>query len=165
MPGLLAEARDALLVSCNLPPGDEGWREFAALATELSPKINEATLSPLLLRARGTGDVKATLESTVAYVVNRPPRTWSDGDREQYLAKVQTYGELFQRARNSYATQAMLTPSQRERSRHLVEKLRRTLQDESWSDTLMVRVALQMLLEEYRQETEDAIMNGALTHD
>ena len=90
---------------------------------------------------------------------------WSDGDREQYLAKVQTDGELFQRARNGYATQAMLTPSQRERSRHLVEKLRRTLQDESWSDTLMVRVTLQMLLEEYRQETEDAIMNGALTHD
>jgi len=165
MPGLLAEARDALLVSCDLPPGNEGWREFAALATELSPKINEATLSPLLLRAGGTGDVKAALESTVAYVVNRPPRTWSDGDREQYLAKVQTYGELFRRARNSYATQATLTPSQRERSRRLVEKLRHTLQDESGSDTLTVRVALQMLLEEYRRETEDTILNGALTHD
>ena len=165
MPSLLAEARDQLLISCGLPTGEESWRQFVALAAELAPKVNQPTLSPLLIRASSNTDISAALESTVAYVVNRPPRSWSDGDRQQFVVKARSFGELFQRERNGRATLTVLTGAQREHSRRLTESMRCTLRSEIETDALAVRAALQSLLDELLQDTDAHYGNGASTHD
>ncbi len=156
---------DATAEFVRLPTGEESWRQFVALAAELAPKVNQPTLSPLLVRASSNTDISAALESTVAYVVNRPPRSWSDGDRQQFVVKARSFGELFQRERNGRATLTVLTEAQREHSHRLTESMRHALKPEIETDALAVRAALQSLLDELLQDTDAHYGNGALTHD
>jgi hypothetical protein len=156
MPKVLADARDQLLLACGLAVGDEGWQQFMQMASELWPKINQPTLTPLLRRAGEASDAKTALESTLAYVVNRPARAWSDTDREQFVVRAQSFGELFRRERNGHVTIAGLTPSQRIRSSRIAAELREYLKEELDADTVTVRAAIQALLEELEQSTEDS---------
>jgi hypothetical protein len=127
--------------------------------------VNQPTLAPLLHRAGNTTDARAALESTLAYVVNRPPRAWSDGDREQFGVKAQTYGELFRRERNGHVIIVGLTVAQQASVQRITEDLRSHLQEALKSDPLAVQAAVQVLLDELRQSYETTSKNGAKVHE
>jgi hypothetical protein len=165
MPRLLAEARDQLLLACGLSADEKGWQEFILLANELVHIVNQPTLLPLLRRAGDSTDARGALESTLAYVMNRPPRTWSDNDCAQFAAKAHVYGELFQRERNNHRAVTLMTPTQQAHSRRIVEVLRRSLQDDLSADALAVQIALQTLLEELQNSHNSIAKDGIISHD
>ena len=151
MPNLLSEARDHLLHGCGLAAGLEGWEQFLSLAKELAPKVHHPSLAPLLRRASEAADPRQALESTLAYIANRPPRMWTDGDRERFMQQAQALGELLQRERQGHDAETGLTAAQRFHSRHIAENIRTYLGKEKQHDPLLIRAALEALLQEYRQ--------------
>lgn len=123
MPQLIASARDKLLAACGFGPGEAGWQDFRLEATVLQPYVNQPNLAPLLKRIVETGDSNAALESVLAYIANRPPRSWTDGDVDRYVAQVARLGALFQAERSGYDPLAALSPEQRRQGQHIAEAL------------------------------------------
>jgi hypothetical protein len=151
MPTLLSEARDQLLQCCGLASGPEGWEQFLRLAKELAPKVHQPSLAPLLRRASEAADPRQALESTLAYIANRPPRMWTDSDRERFMQQSQSLGDLLQRERQGHDAETGLTAAQRHHSRYIAENIRTYLGKEKQQDPLLIRAALETLLQEYRQ--------------
>lgn len=154
MPRLLTEAQNQLLTACGLPSGEAGWQQFMELALELAPKVQQQNLAPLLRRTSEAAEPRAALESALAYVANRPPRMWTDGDRERFGQQAQTLGELFRRERQGQAADVGLTATQRQRSRQVAIEIRGHLEKLNGEDPLIVRAALQALLHEYQQHQD-----------
>ena len=155
MPRLLTEARDQFLTACGLPTGEEGWPQFLVLAGELVIKVHQPHLAPLLRRASEADNAQLALESTLAYIASRPPRMWTDSDRDRFVLQAQSLGDLFQSERNGHFADAGLTTIQRNRSRDLAEQVRVQLLKQYDEDPLVVKAALQTLLQEYRQAHEE----------
>ncbi len=147
-PQLITAARDQFLLACGLPAGDEGWQQFLELATEMAPHVSQPSLSPLLRRAKETLEPKAALESTLAYVANRPPRLWTDGDTERFTIQAGALGDLFRAERNGHTPDADLTAAQLEQSQRIAANLRRGLPDPTEADPRVLRAALRTLLRE-----------------
>jgi len=147
-PRLITAARDQFLLACGLPAGDEGWQQFLELATDMAPHVSQPSLSPLLRRAKETPEPKAALESTLAYVANRPPRLWTDGDTERFTIQAGALGDLFRAERNGHAPDADLTSAQMEQSQRIAANLRRGLPDPTEADPRVLRAALRTLLRE-----------------
>lgn len=147
-PRLITAARDQFLLACGLPAGDEGWQQFLELATDMAPHVSQPSLSPLLRRAKETPEPKAALESTLAYVANRPPRLWTDGDTERFTIQAGALGDLFRAERNGHAPDADLTAAQMEQSQRIAANLRRGLPDPTEADPRVLRAALRTLLRE-----------------
>jgi hypothetical protein len=147
-PQMIMSARNQLLLACGLPASDEGWQRFLELATEMAPYVTQPSLSPLLRRAKEAQALKMALESTLAYVANRPPRLWTDGDTERFTAQAGALGELFRAERNGHAADTELTTTQREQSRRLADELRRSLPAPTEADLHVQRAALRALLRE-----------------
>lgn len=147
-PQMIMAARNQLLLACGLPASDEGWQHFLELAKEMAPYVTQPSLSPLLRRAQEAQAPKMALESTLAYVANRAPRLWTDGDIERFTAQAGALGELFRAERNGHAPDAELTATQREQSRRLAGELRRSLPAPTEADPHVLRAALRTLLRE-----------------
>jgi hypothetical protein len=147
-PKLITSARDQLLAACGLPTGDEGWQRFMEAATEMAPYVTQPSLSPLLRRAKEAQTPRLALESTLAYVANRPPRLWTDGDTDRFNGQAAALGRLFRIERNGHAPELELTPSQLEQSRQLANELRRRLPTPEQIDPQVLRAALRALLQE-----------------
>ena len=151
-PRLLIRARDSLLSAFGLPLGEEGWQHFRKLAGELEPQVTQPSLLPLLRRVAGATDTRAALDSALAYVADRPLRSWSDADAERFGRQAQALGKLFRAERNGGHAHASLTPIQETRSVQVADRLRGYLRAEFTDDPGIVAAALQVLLNEYRRQ-------------
>ena len=146
-PRLINRSRDALLEAFEFPQGEEGWDAFVRMARELAPKVTHPQLLPLLLRASDGEDSQQTLESVLAYVVNRPPRKWTDRDEEIYLINLETQSSLFRMEQALHFPDAGLSERQRERSHKLAKRLQQDIQ--AWNDDPeVIQAALRMLLKQ-----------------
>ncbi|MCC6188633.1 MAG: hypothetical protein IT318_06335 [Anaerolineales bacterium] len=147
-PRLRDRARDVLLESFGLPVGEAGWETFVAMAGEMASRVTHPQLLPLLRRAADAADPRMGLESALAYIANRPVRSWADADAERFGPQAQALGRVFVAERDGVAVLASLTPAQERESRQVTDRLRRYLADETTDDVLVVRAALERLLRE-----------------
>ena len=99
MPDLLRRSRDALLQACDLPLGAPGFEQLRAQAAELQGRTSQTRLVAFIDRLTGKEDDAKTLDSVLALVANRPPRSWTDADEERFAAQARSWGEMFRRER------------------------------------------------------------------
>lgn len=130
-PRVIAWARDELLRACSFPEGMEGWRAFRQQATALRGKTMHPQLVPLLLRAgysptTETSD-EAALDSVLALVGGRPPRSWTDAEVERFPEAARLYGEAFQQAALLASQEVALTPQEAQQRDTLLQRLREAL--------------------------------------
>lgn len=149
-PRLLAWARDAWLTACGLPPGENAWEEFRQQSVDLARRVTNPNLLPLLKRAVEADDSRAALESVLAFIASRPPRTWTDTDAERFEAQAAYLGDLWRAERGETGLPTALSPEQRARALALAERLENSLREsEETPETL--RAALQFLLERLKR--------------
>lgn len=108
MPKTITNARDQLLAACDFAAGEKGWEAFRREAAVLLPYTNQSNLLPLLKRAAEPENPDAALESTLAYIANRPPRSWSDTDVQRFPDQAAQLGTLFKAERSGYDPMAGL---------------------------------------------------------
>ncbi len=150
LPQLIASARDTFLIAFGFTPGEAGWQAFRTEAAVLQPYIHQPSLAPLLKRTVETTDSMASLESVLAYVANRPPRSWADTDVDRYNSQVKQLGTLFQDERGVYDPMALLSPEQRQQSQQMVKSLLAHV-NEPGADRDIIRAALRTVLKEFDQ--------------
>jgi hypothetical protein len=148
MGGAVERARDELLSACGFAAGEEGWHLFQREAAVILPYTNQATLAPLLKRAAQNGDSAAALESVLAYVANRPPRSWLDVNVERFPHQAAQIGELLKAERSGYDPLASLSPSQRSQGQQIADRLQRYVVEEFETDMEVRRAALRLVLRE-----------------
>lgn len=152
MPRLLEWGRDEWLTACGLESGEDGWSQFRTLAADMAARVSDPGLLPLLKRAAETEDGRAALESVLAYIAGRPPRTWTDADTDRFHTQAQSYGRAFQAEREGLAPDAVLSPEQRKHSRQVADDLRQYIQEAFEDDPQVLKAALQMLIKDYNKK-------------
>jgi len=153
-PRLLEWGRDEWLAACGLGKGEDSWNLFCTIAVDLAPHVTNSNLLPLLKRAAESEDGRTALESVLAYIANRPYKNWTDIDTDIFSEKVSIYAKAFRAAQKGYVPEASLSHEQRIQSRAIAENLRQQLKKAKSEDTQVLRVALQMLLQEMTDEHE-----------
>jgi hypothetical protein len=153
-PRLLEWGRDTWLTACGLGKGDDNWSLFRSMAVDLIPHVTNPTLLPLLKRAAETDDNRAALESVLAYIANRPYKNWTDIDTDVFSEKVVVYAKAYRTALKGYTPEASLSHEQRKQSRTIADTLRQQLKKAGTDDSQVLRVALQMLLQEMTDDPE-----------
>lgn len=142
-PRAIAAARDALLDACGLPAGEAGWRRLRAEAAALAPAAHHPQLVPLLRRAAEPGE--AALESALAFVAGRPPKTWTDADATRFADQAAAVGRLYREARLTHLPHADLSPQQQARSQAIAAALRDYLATHFDDDPAVIDAALHSL--------------------
>lgn len=145
-PRLLTWARDIWLTACGLSAGERGWEEFCQQSVELARRVTNPNLLPLLKRAVEAADSHTALESVLAFIASRPPRTWTDTDAERFEAQAAYLGDLWRAERGEMNFHAALSPEIRARALALAERLEDSLR-QSGEPPEALRAALQLLLE------------------
>jgi hypothetical protein len=95
LPEVVATARDGLLQSCGLPPGEEGWKELQARGAGMQGTTAHPLLVPLLNRLGGGAGDESTLEGVLSVIAHRPPRSWSDADVDTFSAHARAVGKAW----------------------------------------------------------------------
>jgi hypothetical protein len=155
MPQLLAWGRDEWLTACGLETGEESWGQFRIFAADMSARTSEPGLVPLLKRAAETEDGRAALESVLAFIAGRPPRTWTDADIDRFQIQAKMLGRAFQTEREGATSEVSLSPEQRENSRKVAENIRKYIQKSFTDDPRVLRAALQVLLKEINKKSDE----------
>ena len=151
MPSLLAWGRDEWLTACGLEKGEDAWGLFCIYAADKIAHTSDPGLLPLLKRAAETEDEKAALESVLAYIASRPPRTWTDADTDRFQAQAEMLGRSFQTEWVGTLSEITLSPEQREHSRQLADDLRQSIQKSFADDPMVIKAALQMLIKDLKR--------------
>jgi hypothetical protein len=154
MPRLLEWGRDEWLTACGLESGEDGWNLFRIYAVDMTTRVSDPGLIPLLKRAAETEDGRAAIESVMAYIAGRPPRTWTDTDTDRFQTQAQSYGRAFQAEREGLAPDAVLSPEQRKHSRQVADDLRQYIQEAFAGDPQVLKAALQMLIKDYNKKPD-----------
>lgn len=154
MPGAIERARDQLLAACGLPLGPTGWASFSTLATNLSERITHASLTPLVRRVAGASDERVAVESALAFVSDRPPRSWTDSDVDRFSHQVAAIGELFRKECKTARRTQQLTTDQEVRSNQIASELREYLQRRFGDEEQILAAALQSLADEFMQRDQ-----------
>ncbi|MDT8898283.1 hypothetical protein QYE77_08385 [Thermanaerothrix sp. 4228-RoL] len=142
-PRLLVWARDVWLSSCGLPSGEEGWAIFRSECQKMAVRVTHPQLVPLVKRAAEAPESRSALESVLAFIANRPPRTWTDTDAERFEARAEHLGALW-RVEAGLTDDLLLPPELRERSQKIANELETYLRSLE-SNKLVLRAALQTL--------------------
>lgn len=153
-PSMMAAAQSALLQACGIVTGEEGWKQLRERAAALEQHVSDPTLLPFVRRAAQPGDDRTVLESVLALVANRPPRTWTDGDADRFPAQARVIGALFQRANveeNPVAAPALL-PEEETACREVTRQVRELFSGRVPQHVL--RAALTALLREMDRTQE-----------
>ncbi len=149
-PRLITWARDTWLFACGLPEGEDGWESFRAEAQRLVVRVSHPQLLPLLKRAAESADSRSALESVLAFIASRPPRTWTDSDAERFEAQAHYLGDLWRAERGDVTFSSRLSPEMQARALALADRLETSLH-ESGEPTETLRAALQLLLERLKK--------------
>lgn len=149
-PRLLTWARNVWLTACGLPPDEEGWLAFCQQAEDLARRVTHPQLSPLLRRVADSTDSRAALESVLAYIANRPLRTWTDADVERFEAQAYYLGDLW---REENGVSIDLPPDTQIRVRALADRLEATLLS-SGEPMEAMEAALRLLLLRVKKANE-----------
>jgi hypothetical protein len=147
-PRLLTWARDVWLAACSLPSDENGWETFRQKSLEIVGRVTHPNLLPLLKRAAEAADSRSALESVLAFIANRPLRTWTDSDGERFEAQAAYLGDLW-RAETGGAAIPSLSPKFQARSQQIAEDLRAYLQGRE-QDKSVLRAALLKLLDQLK---------------
>jgi len=148
-PRLLVWARDVWLSACGLPNGEEGWEAFRVECQKMAVRVTHPQLIPLVKRAAEAPDSRSALESVLAFIASRPPRTWTDTDAERFEAQAAYMGDLW-RVEAGISISPSLPPELQERSQKIVNEMETYL----WtleSDKRVLQSALQILLARLRE--------------
>lgn len=148
LPRTIATARDHLLTACGFATGERGWQAFQREASVLQLYTSQPNLLPLLKRAGNTDTANAALRSVLAYIANRPPRTWSDHDVERFPNQAAQLGALFKAERSGYDPMADLSPVQREMGKQIAADLHQYVATEFDADLDVKRAALRAVLKD-----------------
>jgi hypothetical protein len=155
-PNAIASARDSLLKACGWFPGESEWAGFRQQAVALEPSVTEPQLLAFVRRvAQATAD-SAGIESVLALVSSRPPRSWNDADVDRFPEAAKSMGRLFQGAVRSAASQDSpnseihrLSPKERREAEMVFEGVNQYLQRSVKKvSPKAVRAALLRLIEE-----------------
>jgi hypothetical protein len=114
-------ARDVLLKECGLSTDEEGWRHLLERARVLADEPIHASLVPFVRRLAALGDDRTILESVLALVAGKPPKSWLDADVDQYPTRAREFGERF---RYAYEALAPLSPDEQADVAQLLVRLR-----------------------------------------
>lgn len=155
MSRLLSWGRDQVLTACGLEPGDENWRLFCIQASNLAKRSSHVTLLPLLKRAAETPDPFTALESVLAYVANRPPRSWTDSDTDRFVIQVKVLGDLFKNNADNNANISSLSDAEKTRSFEVMKDLRQYLLQLAEQNPKILQAALQNLSQEYLKKLDN----------
>lgn len=145
MPAAIARARDALLDSCGIEPGDHRhrWDVLRRQAEVLRGRVVPANLQPFLVRVTTTDDPEAALQSVLSLLADRPPKSWSDADFDCCLERARSMGELFRKARSGEEStpEPALSPEEKSWSQQIALKVRG-----QWDENTPRQVVLAALL-------------------
>ena len=155
MPRLLAWGRDEWLTACGLETGEDAWNLFRIQAADMVVRVSDTGLLPLLKRAAETEDGRAALESVLAYIASRSPRTWTDADTDRFQVQVKMFGRSFQTEQEGTASEVGLSPEQRKHSRKVADDLRHYIQKSFADDPRVLKVALQMLIKDINKKSDE----------
>lgn len=147
-PRAIAITRDQLLSACDFPTGKKGWEAFRRETAVLLPFTNQDRLIPLLKRASESENPDTALESVLAYIASRPPRSWSDIDVQRFPGQAAQFGTLFKEERSGYDPMAGLSPVQRKEGEKIADKLQIFISEEQGVDLVVKRAALRAVLKE-----------------
>lgn len=99
-PEIIQKAVDNLLDSCGIV----NWEQLQSNAKKLEKVVTHPRLLPFLKRAIMDGDEQTVKESVLAFVADRPPRSWSDSDVDRFPSIASNIGQLFTQALRDYTT-------------------------------------------------------------
>ncbi len=143
-------ARDELLKACSLPEGETGWKLLCEQSAILRDRVSNPHLRPLLARASagvgaesGTNADETTLESVLAYIAGRPPRTWTDMEVQRFPEMAQVLGSAYREAAMLNLQALPLTPEEEAQCEQLLQKMRQLLAD---GKTAQVRLSVLLRL-------------------
>lgn len=138
----IARSRDRFLAACGLPTGENGWAHLQALARSLVGKPVEPLLLALVERLT-SGQQDATVEGVLALISGKPPRKWSDADRDRFEAQVATIADKFMHAVELHGS---LTPEEEALAAELATTLQQKLPEDM--PPHVVRAVLRRMLQE-----------------
>jgi hypothetical protein len=163
-PTMVEGVRDQLLTACGFKAGNAAWKAFRRKATELDGRIVDTTLAPFIHRAAMTGDDQTVLESVLALVASRPPKSWSDADVTRFPVQAQVVGAQMRRALGESGHRSAggmvppaLTRKEEGQRRRLANKLAKLLRgtDPQPAPDHVIRAALLSLLERFGGSREE----------
>jgi hypothetical protein len=137
------EARNILLKSCGLPAGDSGWSQLRVQALQIEGKPIQKDLIPFIKRLNATADEELILDSVLALVSGRPPRSWTDDDIEHFPSQAKQVGKNFINAAHILG---VLTPEEESFSKELTACLKKQLCDAA--PPHVIRTVLARLLQD-----------------
>jgi len=122
----IIEAGDILLEACNLPHGAQGWQELIEIAQQLERKPLDDLLKPFIKRLTVKNDLEVIIESVLALIVNRPPRSWTDQEVVSFPSLAEQIGDQFILATQQYK---VLSPRDEIICNDLIEKIKLQISD------------------------------------
>ena len=139
----IKQAGDALLIACQMPTGNIGWQELVKTARYLEDKPVDDTLKPFIKRLTDHDDQSAVIDSVLALVANRPPRSWTDSEVEKFPSLAKQIGNQFITATHKFK---VLSSKDEVVCKELIKQLKMQLNDDI--SPHIVKVALSRLLHE-----------------
>lgn len=137
------QAGDTLLIACQMPTGNLGWQELIKIAQYLDDKPLDDALKPFIKRLTAHDDQNAVIDSVLALVANRPPRSWTDYEVERFPSLAKQLGGQFVTATYKFK---VLSTKDEVVCDELVKQLKKQLSDDI--SPHIVKVALSRLLQD-----------------
>ena len=163
-PSTINNARDVLLHECGYQSGETGWQALRSDAVQIEPSVTESQLLTFIRRLVQTAPDSQGIESVLALVANRPPRSWSDTDVERFPDVAKVMGTSFSSAKQSMmevesgkAQIQAFGRKDRKDAEQLLSKLRTYLKrPENRSKPEVIRAVVSILAAEF----QELISNG-----
>jgi len=139
----ITQAGNILLSTCNMPSGMKGWQELINIAQKLDEKPLNETIRPFIKRLTLQNDLDTVVESVLALIANRPPRSWTDREVEDFPMLAKQIGDNFIAFTHMHE---ILSPIDEIACKKLIKQLRLQLKDET--SPQIVKVALSRVLQD-----------------
>lgn len=151
------QSRDQLLTVCGFEPGVKSWTVLRQKAVTLESVVTEPQLLTFLRRLSSSDSDDAGIESVLALVANRPPRTWNDLDVDRFPEAARALGNAFRAAVRSANVEgdlfAALTVQERRDAENIAIRVQDLLRQQfSGTSRQTLRAALTRLIEDCSNE-------------
>jgi len=95
---IIQKAVDSLLDSCGMV----NWEQLQSNGKKLEKVVTHPRLLPFLKRTIMDGDEQTVKESVIAFIADRPPRSWTDSDMDRFPSLASNICQLFTQALRDY---------------------------------------------------------------